>query len=145
MNKRTYDAVATIYIKAPVEKVWDALTNPEAIKQYLHDTNTVTDWNVGSPITWHGVWNGQPYEDKGIVLKYEPGKVLSTTHWSPMSGAEDKPENYHTVTYELTSLQDGGTQLALTQSNNPTQEAADSMVENGWLPILQTMKALLEA
>lgn len=144
MDKQNYDAVATISIDVPVEKVWDALTNPEIVKKYLHDTNTVTDWKVGSPITWHGVWNGKPYEDKGVVLAYEPNRLLSTTHWSPLSGTEDKPENYHTVTYELTSSQNGSTHLVLTQSNNPTQEAADSMVKNGWMPILQIMKSLLE-
>lgn len=144
MDKRSYDAVAIIDLKAPVEKVWDALTNPATVKKYLHGTDTVTDWKVGGPITWHGVWNGKPYEDKGTILAYELNKRLSTTHWSPLSGTEDKPENYHTVSYELTPLPNGSTRLVLTQSNNPTQEAADSMVKNGWAPILQTMKALLE-
>src|SRR5205807_9908914 len=53
------------------------------------------------PITWKGEWQGKTYEDKGTVLAVEPNKLLRITHWSPMGGSEDKPENYHTVTYEL--------------------------------------------
>jgi len=143
MDRQDYIATAEVDINAPIDKVWDALTNPEVVKKYLHNTNVVTDWKVGGPITWHGVWNDKPYEDKGIVLIFEPNKLLQTTHWSPMSGSEDKPENYHVVTYELTAKGDG-THLVLTQSNNATQEAADSMAQKGWLPILQTMKSVLE-
>ncbi|MGH7142347.1 MAG: SRPBCC domain-containing protein [Candidatus Saccharimonadales bacterium] len=143
MLSKDYNAVASIDIKAPVEKVWDALTSPDFIKRYLHDTNTITDWRIGSQIKWQGVWDGKPYEDKGVVLDFQPNKLLKTTHWSPMSGTEDIPENYHVVTYELRA-NGNVTHLVLTQSNNSTQEAADSMAEKGWKPILQIMKSLLE-
>lgn len=144
MDKMNYNAVASVDINAPIDVVWDSLINLEMVKRYLHNTNIVTDWKVGGPITWHGVWNGKPYVDKGTVLNFVPNKLLRTTHWSPMTGTEDKPENYHVVTYELTQAGDR-THLVLTQSNNPTQEAADSMAEKGWMPILQTLKSLLEA
>ncbi|MGH7233890.1 MAG: SRPBCC family protein [Candidatus Saccharimonadales bacterium] len=143
MDSKDYNSVASIDINAPVEKVWDALTNPEVIKKYLFDTNTVTSWEVGSQIVWQGVWEGKPYKDKGVVLDFQPNKLLKTTHWSPMAGTEDKPENYHVVTYELQTRGDV-TLLVITQSNNSTQEDADSMAEKGWKPILQTLKSLLE-
>lgn len=139
-----YDAIASVDINAPVERVWGTLTNSNLIKQYLHGTNVVTDWKVGSDIKWQGVWNDKPYEDKGIILAFEPNKLLSATHWSPMTGTEDKPENYHTVTYSLTPT-DTGTHLTLTQSNNPSEEVAKAMVENGWNPVLMTLKSLLES
>lgn len=144
MEKKDFNAVASVDIRATIEEVWDALINPQKVKQYLHDTNLNTDWKIGSPITWHGVWDGKAYEDKGTVLAFEPDKLLQMTHWSPLTGTEDNPENYHVVTYALTPSA-GGTRLVLTQSNNATQEAADSMAEKGWLPILQKMKSLLEA
>ena len=43
MNE-TYVAKATINIDAPTSKVWDALTKPELIKQYLFGTEVTTDW-----------------------------------------------------------------------------------------------------
>ena len=34
--------------------------------------------------------------------------------------------------------------LTLTQGNSPTQEAADAMVENGWRPMLDVLKQIVE-
>jgi hypothetical protein len=102
-----------------------------------------TSWKVGSPITWTGEWKGKPYEDKGTVLAVEPKTRLTTTHWSPMDGSEDKPENYHTVIYELAE-RGGKTILTLKQDNNASQEEADTMAENNWGPVLEGLKAVAE-
>jgi uncharacterized protein YndB with AHSA1/START domain len=140
---RGFEAIKSVTIDAPRAKVWDALTNPLKVKQYMHGTTMSTDWKVGSPITWKGEWQGQSYEDKGTVLAVELEKLLKTTHWSPMGGSQDKPENYHTVTYELAE-QGGTTILTLTQDNNATQEEADKMAENNWGPMLQGLKETAE-
>lgn len=142
-EKLDYPATATITIHAPASALWEALTNPEIIRQYFHGTTVVTDWQVGGPITWQGEWNGQTYQDKGTILDVQPNQRLAMTHWSPLSGTEDIPDNYHTVIYELTE-HDDGTELRLTQTNNPTQEAADAMAQNGWMPILERLKAVVE-
>jgi len=140
---RGFEAIKTVTIDAPKAKVWDALTNPENVKEYMHGTNMSTDWKMGSPITWKGEWKGQSYEDKGTVLEVEPEKLLKNTHWSPMGGGEDKPENYHTVTYELKDA-GGKTILTLTQDNNATQEEADKMAEDNWGPVLRGLKETVE-
>lgn len=140
---RGFEAIKTVVIDAPRAKVWDALTNPAKVRQYLHGTNLATDWKVGSPITWSGEWKGQSYVDKGTVLEFEPERRLKNTHWSPMGGSGDTPENYHTVTYELS--EDGGkTTLTLTQDNNATQEDADNMAEHNWGPVLLGLKEAAE-
>ena len=116
---RGFEAIKTVTIDAPQAKVWDALTNPAKVRQYMHGTNISTDWKVGSPIIWMGEWKGQSYVDKGTVLAFEPERLLKNTHWSPLGGSEDTPENYHTVTYELAD-EGGKTTLTLTQDNNAT-------------------------
>ncbi len=141
--KESFVAERRITIDAPVDAVWLALTDPELVKQYMHGTNMQTDWKVGGPITWKGEWKDKPYEDKGKVLEVEPDKRLRYTHWSPMGGSEDAPENYHTVTYELAE-QDGKTILTLKQDNNASQDEADNMAENNWGPVLEGLKAVLE-
>lgn len=141
--ERSFVAEKSITIDASVGAIWLALTNPELVKQYMHGTNMETDWKVGSPITWRGEWKGKPYEDKGKVLEIEPERRLKYTHWSPMGGTEDKPENYHTVTYGLDE-QDGKTILSLKQDNNASQEEADNMAEKNWGPVLEGLKALVE-
>ncbi len=140
---RRFEAITSVVIDAPRAKVWDALTNPAKVKLYLHGTDLSTDWTVGGPIIWRGEWKGHSYVDKGTVLAFEPERLLKTTHWSPMGGIEDTPENYHTVTYELS--EDGGrTTLTLTQDNNATQAEADTMAESNWGPVLQGLKATAE-
>jgi uncharacterized protein YndB with AHSA1/START domain len=141
MDKK-FIAKATTTIDAPASKVWEALTRPDLIKQYLFGTEVTTDWKVGGPITYKGVWEGKAYEDKGKIIKFEPEKTLVSTHWSPLSGVPDTPENYHTVTYELTE-KDGKTDVTILQDNNATEDEKIHSEQN-WKMVLEGMKKLLE-
>ena len=140
---KTAIARAATTIDAPAPKVWDALTKPELIKQYMFGTEVTTDWRAGSPITYRGEWQGKQYEDKGKILEIEPGKRLVSTFWSALAGLPDKPENYNTVRYELTPDGDG-TRLTVTQDNNADDEAAKHSEEN-WRTVLDGIKKLVEA
>jgi uncharacterized protein YndB with AHSA1/START domain len=135
-------AKATVTIAMPTKKVWDALVNPAAIKQYFFGTTVVSDWRVGSPIIWKGEWQGKSYEDKGSILQYEPGRTLQYSHFSPLSGLPDKPENYHTVTIELSAGKDQ-TKVILSQDNNATEEERAHSEQN-WGMMLAALKKFLE-
>ena len=128
MNKNLI-ARASVTIDAPSERVWDALVNPEAIKQYMFGTNVAADWREGSPIIWRGEWQGKPYEDQGVILQFKPGRKLQYSHFSPLSGLPDRPESYHTVTIEL-SGEGNQTRVSLTQDNNPTEQVRDHSERN---------------
>jgi uncharacterized protein YndB with AHSA1/START domain len=138
----TFVAKATTTINAPASRVWDALTKPDLIKQYLFGTKVTTDWRVGSSITHEGIWEGKAYKDKGKVLQVEPRKLLVSTFWSSLSGLPDVPENYQTVRYEL-AAENGGTRLTITQDNNATQEDANHSAQN-WNMVLEGMKKVIE-
>ncbi len=129
-------------INAPSSKVWDALTNPEIIKQYLFGTETVTDWKVGSPIIFQGKWEGMEYKDKGTILEFIPGQKLKYDYWSSFSKLEDVPENYQILTFDLKS-QDGNTILSLTQDNVPNPETKKHSEAN-WSMVLNLMKEIIE-
>ncbi len=135
-------AKASATINAPVAKVWDALVNPKAIKEYMFGADVASDWREGSPITWKGEWQGKAYEDKGVIRRFEPQRLLQYTHFSPLSGLPDRPKNYHTVTIELT---DKGTEtvVSLAQDNNSTEEAREHSEKN-WATMLAGLKKFLE-
>ena len=141
MNKGLI-AKASISINTPVDIVWDALTNPELIRQYMFGTNVISDWKEGSPIIWKGEWEGNKYEDKGVILKLEPGLLIQYSHFSTLSGQQDLPENYHTVTIEL-SGKGKQTFVSLLQDNNATEEAREHSEKN-WKIMLDGLKKLLE-
>jgi uncharacterized protein YndB with AHSA1/START domain len=135
-------AKATATINAPASKVWDALVKPELIKQYLYGTDVTTDWKVGSPITYKGVWQGKAYEDKGKVVQFVPGKLIVSTFWSSLESLPDTPENYKTVRYELAG-QGNQTLLTITQDNNASEADARHSEQN-WQMVLGGIKKLLE-
>lgn len=136
-------AKASTVIDAPIEKVWDALTDPVRIKRYMFGSDVASDWQVGSAITWSGEWNGKPYQDKGVILRNEENRVLAYSHFSPMMGKPDLPENYHTVTIELSA--DGEkTGVTLSQDNNATEEAR-AHSEKNWTMMLEGLKKEAES
>jgi uncharacterized protein YndB with AHSA1/START domain len=135
-------ATASTTIEAPASEVWRGLTDPALIKQYMAGADVVTDWNVGSPITWKGEWNGKPFEDKGEVLEVVEHKQLKMTHFSPLSGDADVPENYHVVTYSL-QPDDDKTELTVTQQNNPSKEMVDESTKM-WNMMLGGLKTVVE-
>ena len=135
-------AISSTSIHVPVNKVWQALTDPALITQYLFGTDTVSDWKKGSPITYSGVYEGKAYQDKGTIIEIVPEKLLHTTHYSPLSGKEDKPENYHNVIYELKS-ENGKTIVTITQDNISNDKELEHMKRN-WSMVLEGMKKLLE-
>lgn len=135
--KTTYQTV----IKAPVEKVWDALTNAAIIKQYFFGSNQETNWKVGSPIHFSGEYEGKTYLDKGIVQEFIPNKRLSYSYLSSWNNLPDKPENYLLVVYEVRPLVDG-TELTITQSNYDEERAKHS-AEN-WKMVIDGLKKIVE-
>jgi uncharacterized protein YndB with AHSA1/START domain len=136
-------AKVSITINAPKATVWDALVNPQAIRQYMFGTQAISDWQKGSPIVWKGEWQGKAYEDKGIILKLEPEKILQYSHFSPLSGLADNPDNYHIVTIELLDKGDQ-TQITLSQDNNATDEERQHSEKN-WEMMLSSLERYLKS
>jgi len=94
----------TITINAPAEKIWQALTNPADMKNWMGEFDITIDtiWQVGSPITITGALYKKPFENKGIVLAFEPWSNIAYSHLSSVSNLEDIPGNYSHIAFSLT-------------------------------------------
>ncbi|MFI5263347.1 MAG: SRPBCC domain-containing protein [Candidatus Kapaibacterium sp.] len=132
----------SIQIGASPAKVWDVITDPAKVKQYMFGTDMTADWKVGGKITYRGEWEGKKYEDGGTILEIEPEKILKSTYWSSMSGTPNTPENQVVVTYKL-EPKDGGTLMTVIQDNNKTEAGAEHSGDN-WNMVLDAMKKLAE-
>ncbi|HEX2404813.1 MAG TPA: SRPBCC family protein [Acidimicrobiia bacterium] len=143
MSEKDHVAKVSTVIDAPKEQVWEALTEPDSISQYMFGAKVTTDWKEGSPITWEGEWEGQRYEDKGTVREVHPPQVLEYSHFSPLTGLPDVPANYHTVRIEVVEA-GPATRVTLIQDNNETAEAKDHS-EGNWQTMLDGLKEVVEA
>ncbi|GEP97355.1 SRPBCC family protein [Chitinophaga cymbidii] len=139
---RKLTAKTSIPVKASIDNVWKALTDPAIIKQYLFGTDTKAEWKKGGSITYTGEWEGKSYEDKGTVVEIIPGKLLHTTFYSPMSGLPDLPENYANVIYEITPEKEV-TLLTISQDNLSDEESRQRAVSN-WDRVLQSFRETVE-
>jgi uncharacterized protein YndB with AHSA1/START domain len=135
-------AKATTTIEAERSRVWEALVTPAAIKQYMFGADVSSEWHEGSKIVWKGDFRGKKYEDKGVILKIVPEETLVYSHFSPLSGKPDKPENYHTVTINL-SGSDNKTVVNLSQDNNADENGRIESEKN-WTAMLDGLKKYVE-
>jgi uncharacterized protein YndB with AHSA1/START domain len=140
--KRGLVANASTVINVSIATVWNALVDPQMIRQYMFGANVISDWKEGSSIVWKGEWQGKTYEDKGVILKMVPVRILQYSHFSPLSGLPDAPEYYHTVTVELFG-EGSRTIVSLSQDNSPTEQAREHSEKN-WEMMLASLKKLLE-
>jgi len=137
-----YVSRASIDIGAPPDRVWALLTQSGSDPDIMFGAEVVSDWHVGSPIRWKGEWEGRPFEDKGEIIAIDPPSHLVVTHFSPMAGEADAPENYHRLSFELEPA-GGGTRVTLVQGGNATEEAAEHSTAN-WQLMLDGLKKAAE-
>lgn len=144
MTTTTFSTVQQISIDAPAARVWEALTTPAIVSRFMFGAEVESTWQPGGPIVYRGVWDGQPFEDRGTIREAVPGRRLSSATLNSLSGLEDRPENYTVITYDLLAEGDARTTLSVTQDNNPSREAADLAGDN-WVMTLAEIKHLVEA
>ncbi len=136
-------AEISITISAEKKTVWDALVNPEMVKQYFFGSTLTTTWEPGTPVVFSGEWQGLVYEDKGIVLAYNHEEMLQYTYRSGMSDTADTPENYATITYRIGG-DNGNVTVTVIQENFADVKTRDHDIEN-WKYVLGNLKKMLEA
>ena len=141
----------SISIDAPAARVWEMLTDPRQTPKYMFGCETVSDWKVGSSLLWKMNYEGKELVAvKGSIVAIEPERFLAYTTIDPNSALADIPENYLTVTYELTTI-DGQTVLTVTQGDFATVADSEKRYAEtynngeGWNPILVEIKRLVEA
>ena len=135
-------------IQATAAEVWTALTTPKIMKSYFLGADVSSDFQLGSPITFRGEFKGKTYEDKGEIQTVEPQRRLTFSHFSPLAGRPDVPENYHTVTFDLAPVP-GGTKVTLTQANlaggvKPSDVKQRAEFEKNWMSVLDGLKKTVE-
>ena len=141
--ERQYVSMASTSIEASGADVWDALVNPATAKAYFFGAEVRSDWKEGSPITFTGEFNGNPYHEKGTILQCQPQRQLQYSHWSDLEQLPDLPENYRNWTFRIES-RDLGVILSVTE-DNISDETKRARSDEFWAGVLSTIKGIVEA
>ena len=121
------------YIATTQQKLWDALTKPEFVKEYFFGRDMVTDWKVGSSIKMGEDWDGK-------ILKSEPISLLSFTfHHLGHHSLNSEPVS--TVTYKL---EQKGKLMQLTVIHEELSQKLFDNISGGWPQIISSLKSYLE-
>jgi DNA-binding transcriptional ArsR family regulator/uncharacterized protein YndB with AHSA1/START domain len=149
----THEFVYTTYINTTPEQLWKGLTEPAFTKRYW-GLELVTDWKVGSPITWKqkGVTTTDPEQ---VVLESDPFRRLAytwhaiTPEWAESVGVDDErraalaAERRSQVAFEIEPVDDV-CRLTVVHEYWEPDSVLGSMVSNGWPRVLSELKTLME-
>ena len=136
----------SIRISAPLNAVWEALTQPELMKSWMSDSEIeiVTTWEVGSPIIINAedVSYKTAFTNTGVVLQFLKNRVLEYSHFSSLSQLADQAENYTIIRFTLEPEADQ-TLLQLDLSNFPTASHYKH-IDFYWTVTLEVLKRFVE-
>lgn len=129
-----------IYIAAPPDKVWKALTDGSQTKEYFYGGRVTSSFKKGATIAYFG--DGEFNLLDGEVLEVTAEKRLVTSflaHWDDKV-SKDKPSR---VAWELTPI-GGATKIALVHDRFAGETATYQQSADGWNVILSSLKTYLE-
>ena len=132
--------VYVIFIRTTPEKLWEALTEPQFIRQYWFSFTIESGWKKGSP--WKMVSSEGTLTDAGEILEIDPPRrmVIRWQHeWKP----ELKAEGPSRCTIELEPV-GNAVKLTITHEIDRPDSKLVTAVAGGWPQILSNLKSLLE-
>jgi uncharacterized protein YndB with AHSA1/START domain len=129
------------YIRTTPKKLWEALTDPDFIRQYWFNMRCESDWKKGSP--WKLVFEDGRIADSGEILEADPPKRL-VIRWQNQRDPELKAEGYSTCVMEIEPV-DGVVKLMVTHSIDKKDSKLIGAVSGGWPKVLSNLKSLLES
>jgi uncharacterized protein YndB with AHSA1/START domain len=132
--------VYVTFIRTTPAKLWQALTEPQFIRQYWFNTTIECDWKQGSP--WKMVGADGGLTDTGEILEIDPPRrmvIRWLNEWKP----ELKAEGLSRCTIELEPV-DRAVKLTITHEMDRPESKLITAVSGGWPKILSNLKSLLE-
>jgi uncharacterized protein YndB with AHSA1/START domain len=133
--------VYVTYIASTPEKVWDALTNGEATKDYWWRHRNASDWKVGSEWRHEDYDNPRTVDIVGTVVESQRPHHLVVT-WADAREASD-PAKRSRVTYEIEKYEDV-VRLTVTHEDLEADSPMLDGITKGWPAVLSSLKSYLE-
>lgn len=134
------DYIYVVYINAPPEKVWAALTDGKSERPYWAGTRHDSTFRKGDPIRY--IRNGK-VDIEGEILEVEPGRRLVYTFG--VSGPGPMHDEGPTTVEYLIDTNGAATRLTVTHSGfSKRNSLVRGGISKGWPAILSSLKTILE-
>jgi uncharacterized protein YndB with AHSA1/START domain/DNA-binding transcriptional ArsR family regulator len=133
--------VYTVYIRAPRQRVWDAITKPEFTREYFFGSEPASGWHAGDRLLWTEHGTARELVD-GEVIECDPPRRLVHT-WIVKYDESLTAEGPSRVTWELEE-NDGVTKLTAIHDRFPAGSRVYDNVAGGWMYVLSGLKTLVE-
>lgn len=136
--------VYEIFIRAPRERVWQALVDPDDTVQYFHGTRFDSSFEAGAPFR-NVIVDGEHLAVDGVVETCSPPHRLVIT-WHVYYDPEMAAEPPGRVEWTLTPANEDGsvTRVTLRHGDLALSPKTWAHVQLGWVAILDSLKSLLE-
>ncbi len=133
-----------IFIRAPRERVWQALVDPDDTVQYFHGTRFDSSFEPGAPFR-NVIVDGERLAVDGVVETCSPPHRLVIT-WHVDYDAEMAAEPPGRVEWTLTPANADGsvTRVTLRHGDLALSPKTWAHVKLGWVAIIDSLKSLLE-
>ena len=128
------------FIRTTEAKLWEALTEPQFMRQYWFGFRADSTWKKGAP--WALVSPDGVTMDAGEILDVDPPKKL-VIKWQHQSRPELREEGFSRATFEL-EAQGDTVKLTVIHEIDKTPSKLIEAVSGGWPAILASLKSLLE-
>jgi uncharacterized protein YndB with AHSA1/START domain len=132
--------VYVTFIRTTVEKLWQALLDPEFTRRYWLGMWHESDWQPGS--SWRIMIPDGRVGHSGEVLEIEPRKKL-VLKWRNEFQPELREEGHTRATFEL-EPQGESVKLTVTHESDVPGSKMIETISGGWPRILASLKSLLE-
>lgn len=127
-----------LYLHAPVEVVWHALTDPDTTARYWDGTRLESSWQPGEPLLYRR--HGEVTDVHTLVDVQPPHKLVHSFHPVLEAFRHELPSR---VQIHLLGHQ-GVTRLDLQHDQFAPHSAVYAACSQGWPLILSSLKTLLE-
>ncbi len=133
--------IYTVYIRAPRDKVWDAITKPEFTHRYFFGSEPHSTWKAGSALNWTEHGTNRALVDGEVIEFDRPRRLVHS--WVVRYDEALTAEGPSRVTWELEETA-GVTKLTAIHDDFPIGSKVYENVAGGWPLVLSGLKTLVE-
>lgn len=133
--------VYQLYINAPAQRVWEAITTPETVAIYFHGSQVAGTYQTGTQIRVAAADGSQEWTNNTVLESDPPRRLVHT--WRSLYDDDMAAEPESRVTWEIEEMPGGYSRLTLTHDRLDASPKTAAGVQ-GWSYYLSSLKSLLE-